>query len=517
MATNISETGKYEVTARGDIHKLHGKAIGLPGVLFLTVTGAAPISAMLFNVPIGVGYGNGLGAPAAFLVATVILLLFSVGYAAMARKVTAVGGFYSFISHGIGREAGMALGFGSIVAYCVFETSLAGGFAYFANADVQQWFGVNVPWPWFAFGMIAAIAVLSYLDVKMSAMILGVALIAEVLILIIFDFGVFGHSGNGATVNGAALNPAAAFQAFEGFKTPDGKDIAAGVAAIGLFFAFWSWVGFEMAPNYGEESRDPKRIVPLSLYISVLGLGIFYTITSWAAVSAYPDANTAIAKAANDSGNFFLDPAAALVGPWAKLVMSVLILTSSFACGMAFHNTSARYIYSLAREGVLPAKLGRTHPTYKSPHIASTTQSVLAAIIVVLFMIFAGTDDPNKQAYIEIYGLMALVGTLLIMFAQAVVSVAIILYFRRNHPEEHHWFETLLAPGVACAAQLYIIYLLLDNLSFLGSGLQFAFYIPWICAAVLVLGLGGALWLKSAKPEIYDQIGRLLYEGVPEK
>jgi amino acid transporter len=138
------------------MHKLHSKAIGLPGVLFLTVTGAAPISAMLFNVPIGAGYGNGLGVPAAFLVATIILLLFSVGYAAMARKVTAVGGFYSFISHGLGREAGLAMGFGSVVAYCVFEASLAGGFAYFGNSDFQLWFGVNIPWPVFAFAMIAA-------------------------------------------------------------------------------------------------------------------------------------------------------------------------------------------------------------------------------------------------------------------------------------------------------------------------------------------------------------------------
>ena len=83
----------YDVASRGDLDKLHTKAVGLIGVLFLTVTGAAPISAMLFNVPIAVGYGNGIGAPAAFLVATIILLIFSVGYAAMAAKVTAVGGF----------------------------------------------------------------------------------------------------------------------------------------------------------------------------------------------------------------------------------------------------------------------------------------------------------------------------------------------------------------------------------------------------------------------------------------
>src|SRR6266850_5083862 len=127
-------SNQLDVTARPDLDKLHNKAVGLPGVLFLTVTGAAPISAMLFNVPIGVGYGNGIGAPASFLVATIILLLFSIGFAAMARKVTATGGFYSFISHGLGRELGMALGFGSVVAYSVFEASLCGGFAFFANA-----------------------------------------------------------------------------------------------------------------------------------------------------------------------------------------------------------------------------------------------------------------------------------------------------------------------------------------------------------------------------------------------
>jgi len=113
VANQSGSTGSlgYDVTGRKDVSLLHGKAIGLIGVLFLTVTGAAPISAMLFNVPIAAGFGNGLGTPAAFLVATVVLTIFSVGYAAMARKVTAVGGFYSFISLGLGRPLGMSLGF----------------------------------------------------------------------------------------------------------------------------------------------------------------------------------------------------------------------------------------------------------------------------------------------------------------------------------------------------------------------------------------------------------------------
>ena len=53
----------YDVSQRAEVPKLRKHAIGLGGVLFLTVTGSAPISAMLFNTPIMVGYGQGVGAP----------------------------------------------------------------------------------------------------------------------------------------------------------------------------------------------------------------------------------------------------------------------------------------------------------------------------------------------------------------------------------------------------------------------------------------------------------------------
>ena len=42
---------------------------------------------------------------------------------------------------------------------------------------------------------------------------------------------------------------------------------------VALFGVFWSWVGFEMAPNYAEESRDPRRIMAIATYASVIGLG----------------------------------------------------------------------------------------------------------------------------------------------------------------------------------------------------------------------------------------------------
>jgi amino acid transporter len=501
-----------DVSQRDDVHKLHSGAVGLLGVLFLCVTGAAPISAMLFNTPISVGYGNGVGTPAGFAFATVILTIFSVGYVAMARKVTAAGGFYSFISHGLGRELGMAAGLAMVVAYSVFEASLCGGFAYFACAKLEQ-YGYTVSWYWPALFMVALIGVLAFFDVKISARVLGVALIGEVLVLAIFDILIFGQGGE--NIQMAALNPVNAFKNLPAGSL-NGTDIAAGAWAVGVFFAFWSWVGFEMAPNYGEESRDPKRIVPRAMYISVVGLGIFYTITSWAALSGYASTAAAAVQAQTDPAGFFLGPAQQFGNEFLRSAMSYLIITGAFACGMAFHNTTARYFYSLGREKVLPTALGRTHVRYRSPHIASTTQSVICALIVVAFAVFAdgAGDDTTTIAYVQLYGLMAFMGVVMILFIQALVSVAIWNYFRNHHPGEHKLWNHTIAPAISVIGQLAVLAVAIDKIDFLGAGYSYAWWLVAIDVIVFVGGIGYAMYLKSNNRAKYETIGRMINEGL---
>jgi len=359
--------------------------------------------------------------------------------------------------------------FASLVSYSVFEASLCGGFAYFANLKLAQ-HGYHVRWFWLALVMVGLIAILTYFDVRLSARVLGVALIAEVIVLLIMDFAIFGQGGNNISM--AAINPVNAFKGF-----PGGGSLAAGGAGVGIFFAFWSWVGFEMAPNYAEESKDPKRIVPRSLYISVIGLGIFYVVTSWAAISGYHSLDAAATVAQKNSAEFFFIPTKEFAGGFVRDLMSYLIITGSFACGMAFHNTTARYFFSMGRERLLPSVLGRTHPKYRSPHVATLTQSAIAALIVIGFAIFTGTHDPASQAYLQLYGLMAVMGVIIILAVQALVSVAIWNYFRTQHPEEHHVWKTIVAPLISFVAQVVVLYLLFKNLSFLGSGYHWANYL----------------------------------------
>jgi amino acid transporter len=182
---------------------------------------------------------------------------------------------------------------------------------------------------------------------------------------------------------------------------------------------------------------------------------------------------------------------------------------------MAFHNTTARYAYSLGREGMLPPVLGKTHPRWQSPHIASIATSLLSLIIIGLFAIFTGTDNPASQAYGQLYGLMAVMGVIIILSVQALVSLAILVYYLRQHKDEVHWWKTLIAPVLACISQAYVVYLLFENLDFLGAGSYgYAKLFGPIDLAVVLIGIGLAFFYKKYRPETFEKVGRLINEGL---
>jgi amino acid transporter len=497
-----------DVGKKDSIAKLHTRAVGVIGVLFLCVTGAAPESAMLGNVPFAAGFGNGMYTPAAFLLGMIVLVIFSVGYATMASRVSAVGGFYSYIAQGLGRELGMSAALTALVCYSIFEASLYGLFAYFANLWLSQHLGINVGWAWLAMAALVGAGILSVRDVRLSTAVLGTAVICETVVLLIFSFGViFAHSGTNFSLQSLNLfhvtTPVAA-------QKVGSVAIPAGAAAVGIFMAFWSWVGFEMAPNYAEESRNPKRIIPIALYTSVIFLGVLYTFVAWCGISAYPNTGAMLAQAVNDSGDFYLTPMKEFVGNWGYQALSFLILTSSFACGMAFHNTAARYLYSLGREGLIPHYFGKTHDIVRSPHVASVTQSVLAAAWVLLFGLFNGFNNPMNQAYAGIYTLYAVLGTALLLVLQAFVSIAIWNYFRKNGGGS--LFKTTIAPWISFVVQLWLVYLLVTNLVTFAGSSAFANAIPYIGLAVIVVGLVWGFVLKHVNPEAYKNIGHMVHE-----
>jgi amino acid transporter len=192
-----SRTGVGNATGVGtqEYDRLKPNAVGLFEVIFMAVATAAPITAMTGNVPVAVGFGNGTGAPAGYIFATVVLTIFAVGYVAMARYITAAGAFYGYISHGLGQVVGMASGLLACLAYIVFEASLIGIFSSFAHTTFQDQLGLSVPWQIFAFVMLVLNAVLAYFDINFTAKVLAVLLITEISVLAVMAFAVLFAGG----------------------------------------------------------------------------------------------------------------------------------------------------------------------------------------------------------------------------------------------------------------------------------------------------------------------------------
>ncbi len=522
-STPAGNGAEHPGTAPGkQVHRLKANSIGLIGVLFLSVATAAPITAMVGNVPIAIGFGNGAAAPAGYLVATIVLGLFAIGYASMAKHITSTGAFYGFVSQGLGRIPGLVGGLLTSLAYIVFEAALVGIFGFFGNQLASDLFHLDISWVYFALGMLAVNAILTYFDLSVAAKVLGVFLVAEILMLALLAGSVLVNGGGPQGWSWESLNPLSAFTSVTGsFTNPmTGTTVAAvGTAGIGLFFAFWSWVGFESTAMYGEESKDPKKIIPIAIMTSVLGIGIFYVLVSWLAIVGTGPMNAvALAQDSATAPWVFFGPVEQNIGHWAVIMFQILLLSGSFACGMAFHSCAARYIYAIGREGHLPGlaeTIGRTHPRHGSPHIAGFLQSALATGIV-LFFFFTGRDP-----YTGLYTIMAILGTGAILIVQAMAAFAVIGYFhvRKEHPETAHWFKTFLAPGLGGAGMLYVCYLLLENAAFAAGtavGDPVFVAIPYIIGAFVLAGLTIGFWMRKKRPEIYAMVGRVTLEDTDE-
>ena len=482
---------------------LRANALGLPSVLFCIVTGAAPLAAMVFNVPVAV-LGGGYAAPAAFFVATVALTIFSIGYIEMSRRVTSAGGFYAFITRGLGSVMGLGSGVFIALCYLIFTCAVLGTMSYFAATSIDTWTGIDLPaYVYMAIGL-AIMGSLAFFHIELTAKVLGVALICEVLALLALSIGIIGHGGGPDGFEAAPLNPFALFDNSSAVAV-----FGAGATGIAIFGAFWSWVGFEMAPNYAEESRDPKRIAKLATYASVIGLGVFYVFCSYMFVSGWGLKGAAEGVNSQFSGDIasaWYPLTDRFVGSGLTTIFEALAITSSFACAMAFFNTSARYLYALGRERVLPASLARTHPTHQSPYIAA---SVVAGFVFLYCLGFVLDDSSTEAALLKLGTYSPLLGVLGILFVQGVCSVAVVKYFMTEARDGFHWWKTLIAPILGTLFMAGACYLLISNrASLAGAGdAPFIKYLPYTAIVMFLIGIVAAFYFRAADAERYAGIG----------
>lgn len=460
--------------------------LGVPAVVFFVMSAATPLTVVAGVVTTGFAVTGITGLPVAFVVIGAVLALFCVGYVSMARHVANAGAFYAYISRGIGRPVGVAGAWVAVVAYNALQVGLYGAIGAATTPLLNAWFGVNVAWWVVALCAWAIVAVLGQLHVDVNGRVLAVLLVAEVAVIVVYSLANVANPAGG-TVRFDTLDPTALF--------------APGVGAI-LALGVLGFVGFEGAVVYSEEARDPQRTVRIASYVSVGLIAGLYTLGSWAmSVATGPD--QIIAQSQTYSTELIFQLANTHLGVLIVDVGRALFVTSVLAAMISFHNTTARYVFALGRERVLPEVLGRTSPRTGSPMLGSLIQTVIGGAVIVLYAV-AGWDP-----VVQLFFWGGTAGGLGVLLLIATTSIAIIVYFLRHPAEETVW-RRLIAPVLAAILLLVVVVLALANFATL-LGVEPTSPLRWgIPLAYLVIAILGVMWarvLRLRRPAVYAAIG----------
>ncbi|PIB42144.1 amino acid permease [Pseudomonas sp. 2822-15] len=462
-------------------------ALGVGFIIFFVISAASPLSVIAGGFPIGIMLGNGAGTPALLLLALLVLLAFSVGYTTMSRHVTNAGGFYAFTSRGLGGLAGGSAAVLAMFAYNILQIALYGMFGGVVAGTMESVAGVILPWWSYSLMAMASIAFLGYRKIDLSARVLSLVVIAEYLAILILDFAILKNGGD----SGVNLDSFTRQHVFSG--TP----------SIGLLFCFAAFIGFEATTIYGEEAKDPQRTIPIATYSSVLLIGGFYALSVWSmVVGVGADKIVPMLQAMQDPTTFIYGMSDHFVGPHLTQVIRVLFMVSIYAGLLAFHNAAARYFYAIGRDGLLHSVLGTTHRVHQSPHMGSALQSLIAAVVV---LIFAAMDaDPILQLFAWFSNL----ATLCVILLMAMTSFAICVYFHR-HPElKVGLLRGRILPVLSCLALLSVLLLAVAHFDVLTGASQLLSYS--LCAVIPAALMGGlylAARLRKVSPQRFLALG----------
>ncbi|WP_367430863.1 APC family permease [Streptomyces celluloflavus] len=453
--------------------------LGVADIAFFVISAAAPLTVMAGVAPLAIGAG-GVGAPVGYLLAGATLALFAVGFTTMARHVRSGGGFYAFITRGLGRPAGFGAATVALLAYNGMQIGVYGLLATGTQDALEALWGIHVPWPPIAVAGVFVIWFLGYRSIDFGAKVLGVLLLAETGILVLLAGGVLLRGGaHGLTLDSLA----------------PGNVLVPGTGAV-LAFAFAAFTGFESTAIYRREARDPARTIPRATYIAVAFLGLFYAFTVWIVIQAV-GGDEIVGAAVQDPAGLFFTATTHYVGTWAADLMHVFIVTSILASQLAFHNAINRYGLALSREGVLPAALGRVHRRHGSPYTAGVVQSALALVVVLGFAV-AGAD-PYQQLLLW----MNTPGMLGLLALQAVTAAAVPLYFRRFTHREGA-LRTRIVPIAATVLMAGALCLVITKIDLMtGAPLATNAALVLTVPAAFVLGLLLARRLRRTRPAVY--------------
>jgi amino acid transporter len=463
--------------------RLKPGAIGLPGVLMQGVSAIAPAVAALFTLPFIVS-NAGVTAPLAYLGAFAIALMLGYVLAQYSRYMTSAGTYYTYVSNSLGERTGFLVAWIYLLFYPVVVAQVGSFMGATLETTLKAEYGWSFKWWWFMIFLIALCTLTAYLGIELSTSVVVVLGVIETVIVVALGISGFADPGPGG-VNLDWVNPQ---------NAPTGHALF-----LGVVFAIFAIGGWDAAAPLGEESEDPKKTIPRGVIGCIVIVGFLLVFMSWGQISGW---GTDRIDTLSDSSEL---PAFVLGhkywgGAW--VIVLIALLNSAIAVAIACTSTATRFLYGMAKTGLLPHQLRTINERHRTPTGAIAFQTLINVSLGILLPLAIGVAN--------VYTITGTWFTFAVAPVYAAANIGLFAYVRSNHPDDFHWFKHAVIPAAGIVALAFVVYYSLNPLPDWPINLAPLVVVVWLGAGIAVLAAmvlsGNESRLAHAKDAAADRV-----------
>ena len=413
---------------------------------------------------VATGEGAHLAGPGvliSFIIAAVTCGFCALTYSELACMFPVAGSTYSYSYVAFGEVIAWIIGWDLMLEYLVSASAVASGWSGIFMGLLES-AGLKLPKALLttplAGGIIDLPAVIItllitwilFIGIRESARINNIIVILKVAVILLFIFLGVRH------VNLANLKPLMPF---------GWNGVMAGAAII-----FFAYIGFDAVSTAAEETKNPKKDVPLGLMICLGVVIVLYVAVAFVLTGIVPFKEIVVDNA--------LPGALASIGiRWGGALVAAGAIVGMVSTLLVTLYGQIRIFMVMARDGLLPAAFSKVHPKHRTPHICTWITGVATALIAGLFPLPMIINLCN-------------IGTL---FAFVLVSVGVII-LRKTRPEVERKFKT---PGVPFTPLITIVFCFYLMASL--PGVTWIRFGAWLAAGLLIYFLYGFRHSKIQK------------------
>jgi amino acid transporter len=477
---------------RESVDQLKGGSLSTIDAVAMAIAVLSPAMAMAYNTTFAASF-SGTSTPFAFLLGGIGCLALAVVVIAFTRRMASAGYAYTYTSRSLGQEAGFMTGWLYFFGFFCFVPMTMSGVGGFTRDLIKtEWWHGMPDGSWFVIFLLgmALLLFLAIYDIKLNArtqLLVGALTVGVIVILDLIVTAKGGAHGQSFS----ALGP--------------GHTLKGGFQGIfyGLIFGVLSYIGFETSAVLGEETRNPRKAIPLSIIIAVVFAIVFYVWTTYVIAIGVGVDKAGSEKWAGDP-TILADTAARYSGHFLSVLISIAAILSAFVVCLACATAAARTMFAMGREGTLPQWMGRTHPRFKTPANATIAIAGLATIVAAL--VGFGWDYGARP--FTVFGLLAGIGGLAVTIVYVILCVAGFVWFRKTE----RVFNPILHGAVPLIGAV-IFALGVYGSIYAGSFPPMPYkIIPYVNLLWIIAGVVFLLWLKQNRPQEVARIGSILGE-----